>query len=61
MFPSFSIGFQISYFTQGEMIDLLAFFLVYFVTHPSYLKQQKKHFFHSDHFSVTQIEVTICF
>ena len=47
--------------TQDEMIDLLAFFKIYFVTHPSYLKQQKMHFLHPDHFPVTQIEVKIYF
>ena len=61
MFFTFSIGFQMYFCAQGEMIDLLAFFKIYFVTHPNYLKQQKMHFLHPDHFPVTQIEVKIYF
>ena len=58
MFFTFPIGFQTSLLIQGEMIDLLAFFS-FFVTHPRNLKKKKKQFLYSDHFSVTQIEMTI--
>ena len=61
MFFTFSIGFQMYFCTQGEMIDLLAFFYIYFVTHHSYLKQHTMNFLSPDHFPVTQIEVKIYF
>ena len=61
MFFTFSIGFQSLMIDPGFNDRLISIFLLYFVTHPSYLKQQERQFFHSDHFSVTQIEVTIYF
>ena len=59
MFFTFSIDFQIYFCTQGEMIDLLAFFFKFILSHILIIWNNKKmHFLHPDHFPV---EVKIYF